>query len=140
MFACTFFGHGDSPDSLFPILKDNIVNLLIHHHVTVFYVGTHGNFDTMAYRAVKELQVEYPEIHVYRVLAYMSKEEIADSILPEGIEMVHPKYAISWRNKWMLDRSEYVVAYVVHNYGGAAKYVQQAKRKSKNVINLSLSY
>lgn len=136
MFACTFFGHGDSPDSLFPILKDTIVNLLIHHQVTVFYVGTHGNFDTMAYRAVKELQVEYPEIRVYRVLAYMPKEEIADSILPEGIELVHPKYAISWRNKWMLDHTDYVIAYTTHNYGGAAKYVKQAEKESKLVLYL----
>ena len=136
MFACTFFGHGDSPDGLFLILKDTIVNLLIHHQVTVFYVGTHGNFDTMAYRAVKELQVEYPEIRVYRVLAYMPKEEIADSILPEGIELVHPKYAISWRNKWMLDHTDYVIAYTTHNYGGAAKYVKQAEKESKLVLYL----
>ena len=136
MFACTFFGHGDSPDGLFLILKDTIVNLLIHHQVTVFYVGTHGNFDTMAYRAVKELQVEYPEIRVYRVLAYMPKEEIADSILPEGIELMHPKYAISWRNKWMLDHTDYVIAYTTHNYGGAAKYVKQAEKESKLVLYL----
>ena len=136
MFACTFFGHGDSPDGLFLILKDTIVNLLIHHQVTVFYVGTHGNFDTMAYRAVKELQVEYPEIRVYRVLAYMPKEEISDSILPEGIELVHPKYAISWRNKWMLDHTDYVIAYTTHNYGGAAKYVKQAEKESKLVLYL----
>ena len=136
MFACTFFGHGNTPDSLFPILKENIENLLIHHKVTVFYVGTHGNFDNMAYRAVKELQVEYPEIRVYRVLAYMPKEEVPDSLFPEGVELVHPKYAISWRNKWMLDHSAYVVAYVVRNYGAAAKYVKQPKRKCKTVINL----
>lgn len=136
MFACTFFGHGDSPYGLFPILKDNIVNLLIHHQVTVFYVGTHGNFDTMAYRAIKELQVEYPEIHVYRVLAYMPKEEIADSILPEGIELVHPKYAISWRNKWMLAHADYVIAYSIRNYGGTAHFVRQAERKGKTVINI----
>ena len=136
MLACTFFGHRDSPDSLFPILKEKILSLLINHQVSVFYVGTHGNFDTMAYRAVKELQVEYPEIRVYRVLAYMSKEEIADSILPEGIEMVHPKYAISWRNKWMLDHADYVIAYTTHNYGGAAKYVKQAEKESKLVIYL----
>ena len=136
MFACTFFGHGDSPDSLFPILKEKILNLLIHHQVTVFYVGTHGNFDIMAYRAAKELQVEYPVIRVYRVLAYMPKEEIADSILPEGIELVHPKYAISWRNKWMLDHADYVIAYTTHNYGGAAKDVKQAEKESKLVFYL----
>ena len=90
----------------------------------------------MAYRAVKELQVEYPEIRVYRVLAYMPKEEIADSILPEGIELVHPKYAISWRNKWMLDHTDYVIAYTTHNYGGAAKYVKQAEKESKLVLYL----
>ena len=26
-----------------------------------------------------------------------------DTMLPEGIEPVHPRYAICWRNQWMLE-------------------------------------
>ena len=28
-------------------------------------------------------------------------------MLPEGIESLHPHYAISWRNNWMLRHSDY---------------------------------
>ena len=75
---------------------------------------------------------------IYRVLAYLPKgnDTIPDSILPEGIELVHPRYAISWRNQWMIERSVYVIAYVTHNFGGAARFVDEAKRKGKTVINL----
>ena len=75
------------------------------------------------------------------VLAYMPSEnsgpiDYSDTMFPEGIEFVHPRYAISWRNNWMLQRVDYVVAYVSHSWGGAAQYVQKAIRSSKTVINL----
>lgn len=37
----------------------------------------------------------------------------------------------------MLEHSDYVVAYVTHTWGGAAKFVEKAKKKGKLVINLS---
>ena len=57
-----------------------------------------------------------------------------DRILPEGIERVHPRYAIVWRNNWMIDKSDYVIAYVTHPTGGAYKAVERAKKKGKEVI------
>ena len=56
--------------------------------------------------------------------------------LPEGIESVHPRYAITWRNRWMLDRADFVVTYITHSWGGAAKFAQAAEKKEKTVINL----
>ena len=75
------------------------------------------------------------------VLAYMPSEhpvlgDTSDTMLPEGIELVHPRYAISWRNNWMLQKSDFVVAYVAHSWGGAAQYVRKASRSGKTVINL----
>jgi hypothetical protein len=66
----------------------------------------------------------------------MSKQGDADkgdTILPEGIERVHPRYAINHRNNWMIDRSEYVIAYITHPTGGAYQAVERAKRKGKTV-------
>ena len=137
MAACSFFGHRDSPESLYPVLKETIREIIRSGLATVFYMGTQGNFDAMAYRAVKELQAEYPSVIVYRVLPYLPKTEIADSILPEGIETVHPRYAISWRNKWLLDHSAMIVAYITHSYGGAAQAVRQAEKQGKHIIRIS---
>jgi hypothetical protein len=74
------------------------------------------------------------------VLAYMPGKkteynDYSDTMLPEGIESVHPHYAISWRNNWMLKQSNYVVTYITHTWGGAYQYAEKAKRRKKIVIN-----
>ena len=48
---------------------------------------------------------------------------------------VHPRYAIERRNRWMLERSDYVMTYVHHGWGGAA--VRRAGREAgKRMIRL----
>lgn len=63
-------------------------------------------------------------------------QRYSDTMLPEGIESVHPRFAISWRNKWMLKQSDFVVTYITHTWGGAAQFAEKAKRQKKTVINL----
>ncbi len=57
MEACTFFGHRESPDEVFAILKETIEKLITENKVTEFYVGNQGNFDRLAYKALKELSI-----------------------------------------------------------------------------------
>ena len=110
MTACTFFGHRDCPSSIKEKLYEEIEQLISHHGVDTFYIGTQGSFDRMAYAVLKELRNKYPSIKVYRVLAYMPKNGAVsnddgsgkDTILPEGIERVHARYAIVRRNNWMV--------------------------------------
>ena len=54
--------------------------------------------------------------------------------IPE--DAVHPHYAISWRNNWMLKQSDYIVTYITHAWGGAYQYAEKAMRQKKVVINL----
>lgn len=70
------------------------------------------------------------------VLAYLPNTEGDDTMLPEGIETVHPRYAISWRNRWMVQRSDFAVCYVRHTWGGAHRYMEYARQQGKTVINL----
>ena len=142
MAACTFFGHRDCPESIKVNLKQEIERLICDQKVDTFYVGTQGSFDRMAYSALKELRNRFSHIKVYRVLAYMPRNDAVlrdnaedeDTILPEGIERVHPRYAIVWRNNWMIDHSEYVIAYITHPTGGAYQAVEKAKKKGRRVI------
>lgn len=62
----------------------------------------------------------------------------SDTMLPEGIEFVHPHYAISWRNNRMLQESDYVVTYIIHAWGGAAQYAKKAQNAGKRVINIGI--
>ena len=140
MAACTFFGHRDCPSGIRGKLQAEIDRLICNHGVETFYVGTQGSFDRMVYAALAELRKRYQHIKVYRVLAYMPKSsdaDTADTILPEGIENAHPRYAIVSRNNWMIDRSDYVIAYVTHPTGGAYQAVERAKKKGKTIIAIS---
>lgn len=138
MLACTFFGHKDCPETKYSNILQAIQNLITKKNITTFYVGTQGNFDSLVYRALCCLRTDFPYIRVYRVLAYMPKDNglIPDSILPDGVELVHQRYAISWRNRWMIERSDYVIAYITHNYGGAARFVNEANRNNKYIVYL----
>ena len=140
MASCTFFGHRDCPSGIRGKLQAEIDRLICNHGVETFYVGTQGSFDRMAYAALVEFRQRYRYIKVYRVLAYMPKPsdvDTADTIIPEGIENAHPRYAIVIRNKWMIDRSEYVIAYITHPTGGVYQAVERAKKKGKTIIAIS---
>lgn len=142
MKACTFFGHSDCPQTIQPKLREVLVDLIANHDVDTFYVGNHGQFDALVCHSLQELKKEYPKITYAVVLAYMpgklkEYEDYSDTMLPEGIETVHPRYAISWRNNWMLNHSDYVVTYITHSWGGAARFAKKADTIKKTIINLT---
>lgn len=139
MPACTFFGHRDCPDTIKARLRGALVDLIENHNVDMFYVGNQGHFDAIVRSVLQDLQREYPQINYAVVLAYMpgkqtEYEDYSDTMLPEGIETIHPRYAISWRNNWMLKQSDYVVTYITHSWGGAAKYAHKAIQMGKVVL------
>ena len=141
MPSCTFSGHRDCPDTIKPRLREVLVDLIENHNVDMFYVGNQGHFDAIVRGVLRDLQHEYPQIHYAVVLAYMpgkqtEYDDYSDTMLPEGIESVHPRYAISWRNNWMLKQSNYVVTYITHTWGGAYQHAEKARRQKKVVINL----
>ena len=135
--ACTFFGHREAPDTLYPTLLQSIEQLILQEKVTCFYVGNHGAFDRLAYHALKQLQKHYSYIRINVVLAYMpTRQETYDEnrVLPEGIELVPKRFAISYRNNWMLRRCSYVISYITHLTGGAAQFVDKARKQKKIII------
>ena len=141
--TCTFFGHRDYPSSIKSKLREVLVDLIENHFVDMFYVGRQGAFDGIVHSILKELVSVYPHIRYAVVLERMPQKrdefdtrDYSDTMLPEGIETVHPRFAISWRNKWMIKHSDYVVTYITHSWGGAAQFAENAKRQEKLVINL----
>ncbi len=143
MVVCTFFGHRDCPRSIQSKLREVLVDLIENYAVDMFYVGQQGAFDGIVRAVLKELVSVYPHIHYAVVLERMPHKrekfdtrDYADTMLPEGIEAVHPRFAISWRNNWMLKQSDYVVTYITHAWGGAAQFAKKAERQKKTVINL----
>ena len=141
MASCTFFGHRECPDSVKVKLRAVLIDLITNYNVDMFYVGNQGRFDAIVRGVLRELKKEYPQINYAVVLAYIPRkqteyDDYSDTMLPEGIESVHPRYAISWRNNWMIQQSNYVVTYITHSWGGAAQYAQKARKKLKIVIDV----
>lgn len=141
MPSCTFFGHRDCPDTIRPALRAAITDLIENHGVNLFYVGSQGHFDAMTRSVLRELGRLYPQIEYAVVLAYLpvkhsADDDFSDTMLPEGIETVPKRFAIAWRNKWLVDSSDYVVTYLTHTWGGAAKYAELAQKKGKTIISL----
>lgn len=141
--TCTFFGHRVVTNDVKTRLRVVITDLIVHHAVDVFYVGNQGGFDEIVSDILRELQTIYPITYAV-VLAYFPIERDGngtpnppDTIYPEGLEAVPKRFAICYRNRWMLERADYVVTYVTHRRGsGAARYQSLAERRGKKVIFL----
>ena len=141
--TCTFFGHRDANQEIEPKLRETIIDLIENKNVSNFYVGNNGNFDYLVRKNLKSLKVDYPHIDYAVVLAYMPSEkkefdltDYSDSIFPDGLESVPPRFAISKRNEWMIKNSDYVVTYVKYIVGGAAKFKELSQAKEKTVIEI----
>ncbi|MCB6570549.1 hypothetical protein LI142_13675 [Eubacterium limosum] len=143
MKTCTFCGHHDAPDSIRTMLLSTIEKMIVENKVDTFYVGNHGSFDSMALFSLREMRKEYPQISYYVVLAYLpeKKEEFPlytdnETILPDGIENYPKRFAITYRNKWMVEQSEYLIAYVKNSFGGASKTLEYATKRHLNIIEI----
>ena len=139
--ACTFFGHRDSPETIKPKIRAAVIDLIENHGVTMFYVGNQGKFDRLVRSVLKEVTTAYPGVGYAVVLAYMpsakkSADDFSDTLLPDGIEKVPKRFAISWRNKWMIEHADYVVTYVTRLFGGAAQFSALAKSKGKIIYDI----
>ncbi len=136
--VCTFFGHKDAPDAIYPVLEKTISELMQKYPGIQFYVGHNGNFDRLVRRALKTLSAPYAV-----VLAYLPtrRDEILyrgeDTLYPEGLETVPRRFAISHRNTWLVKNSDMVIAYISHTASRAAEFVRYAERRGKIVINIA---
>lgn len=143
--ACCLFGHGNAPDSIRQNLKNQIVKIFEADPETMFYFGKHGHFDAMVRSVMKELKKEGHDVHYAVVLSRMpgplgefdDPKEYEDTMFPEGLEEVHPKFSVTWVNNWMVRLTDTVICYITHDFGGAAQFVNKARRKGSRIINLA---
>ena len=140
MAVCTFFGHRDCPDDIRESLKNTLENLIENREADTFYVGNQGAFDRIVLSVLRELVKKYLFIRYFVVFAYLPNQKLpdghAETILPDGIETVPPRFAIARRNRWMLRQADIAVVFVRHHVGCAAQYAEEAERKGKTVIYL----
>ena len=111
---------------------------LIEQGAVTFYLGGYGAFDGLAASVLREQKKRYPQIELVLVLAYLNDRRDTssyDRMVYPPLETVPRRFAISHRNRWMVEVSDVVVAYVLHDWGGAATTLRCAKQKAKQIIS-----
>ena len=147
IFTVSLFGHREIEDlrkldnALAPIIKE----LIQTKSYLTFLIGRNGEFDEYAASVIKTVQKEVGKenseiilVLPYTVAGMEYYEKYYDSIIiPESLHGSHPKSAITLKNRWMVEQSELVIAFVEHKKGGAYTATRYAEKINKSIINLS---
>ena len=141
----TFCGHADFQRTneqeklLLSFFEETIGD-----HAAKFYLGGYGAFDEFAYECCKKYKKTHLNVNLALVVPYFYFEkgkvndrfEKYDEIIYPPIENKPVKFAIVYRNQYMIDEADLVVAHVKRNWGGAYRTLHYAKRKGKKIFNL----
>ena len=143
MPSCMFIGDHAVSKEIYSTLLAVTEELILTEKVSTFYVGDRGSFDSYAQIALNLLKKKYPHIKCFIVLAYIPQKSnpfylppILETIYPEGLENVPPRYAINSRNLWMLKNSSFVVC-CPSKFGNSSKIIAKARNSGKTVIDIS---
>ena len=143
----TFCGHRDFVETA---EAENQLTMFLEKYARdsdrlLCYNGGYGNFDYFAAKYVQQLQRQYSNIRNCLVLPYIDQpflDRIAiftnrfDETIYPPLENVPRRYAIIRRNEWMVDSADVVIACVKYSWGGAARTLEYARRKKKNIIQI----
>ena len=144
----TFCGHSqfiktaEREQKILDFLQERVGSLSAE-----MYLGGYGDFDSLAYECCKKYKATHPNVSLIFVTPYMpegySREHLEylntlyDEIIYPEIENVPPKFAIVHRNKWMIERSDHVICGIDHSWGGAYRSYLYAKKKEKQIFNVT---
>lgn len=134
--TCFFIGHRDAPNIIRDELEKAIETHIVLHGVTSFVVGHYGNYDRMAAQAVISAKQHYPNITLTMLLPYHPAENpistpdgFDSTFYPPNMENVPKRLAIVRANRYMVDYSDYLIAYAWHPASNARELVEYTKRK-----------
>lgn len=134
----TFCGHSEvfHPKEVRAWLYET-VEQLIGQGADMFLLGGYGAFDRIAASVVWDLKQKYPHVQSVLVKPYLAREmdeSQYDWTVYPALETIPPRYAISHRNRYMVEEADLVIAYVLHGWGGAAQTLEYAKQKRKTIV------
>ena len=144
MKTCAFIGHREGDyEEYREYIEDILIDLIEEEGVTQFYSGGRGKFDDICASIVASLKTEFPQIKNTLVLSYIPQDKnkfVLDKKYDDSVYLLEgetlPKFAISKTNEKMMDRADFVVAWVRYGWGGAQSAYRYAKRKKKKIVNI----
>lgn len=136
-----FNGHRILDERLYPLLRD----LLQTEAYLEIYIGRNGEFDRYAASVIKRLQRVVGPGYITLLCILPYRERCLDDyagyydgvIIPEELATIHPRRAITGRNRWMVEQADLVIAYTERCEGGAYAALQYAKRLKKETLMLA---
>ena len=143
--TCCGFGHRDVCKNIENEVYEAVLSA-IAQGCTEFLTGDMGSFDNIFASAVRKAKADNPSIRLICVKPYVTKEmkcekelyseRFDEIVIPEVCRETHPKWAITRRNRWMVDNSDFVLTYVITGYGGAYAAKEYAARRGKTIIEV----
>ena len=136
--SCFFIGHREAPEDIAVNLASEVRRHITELGVTEFIVGHYGRFDSMAGQAVIAAKREFPYIRLLLLIPYHPAEAPVDlpegydgTYYPPGMESVPRRFAIVRANRYMVDHTDYLIAYAWHPASNARELVEYAEVRQK---------
>ena len=144
MKTCFFIGHRETPDSIFERLQAAVEKHIVQYGVTDFVVGQYGAFDHLAAAAVKKAKKHHKSVTLSLLLPYHPYDRPVQipfgfdaTFYPPGMERIPKRLAIVKANQYMVDNSDFLIAYAWHPASNARNLLEYAQKRSIHVENLA---
>lgn len=141
--SCFFIGHREAASDILPTLKKAVEKHISEYGVGEFVVGQYGGFDHFAAKAVISAKESHPEVRLLLLLPYHPSDRppktpfgFDGTFYPPGMETVPRRFAIVRTNRYMIDHSDYLIAYAWHPGSYARNLLDYASRRPIQISNL----
>lgn len=145
IYRVSMIGHRVVEDySVEERLHELFWELLRTKEYVELYLGRNGDFDILAASVIKRLHKNYRDdnsamilVLPYPVKDYEYYKDYYDEIIiPDELHGVHPKAAITERNRWMVTNTDVLIAYIRNESGGTAAFVHMAEQLGRRIIKI----
>ena len=135
--TCFLIGHQDTPEEIYPVLAAQVERHIGEYGVREFFVGHYGGFDRLAAQAVAAAKHRHPQVRLTLLLPYHPAERpvalpkgFDGTYYPPGMEQVPRRVAIARANRYMVDHTDFLIAYGRYPASNTQKLLQYAAKRA----------
>ena len=147
--SVAFTGHRElEKDFDYQNLQDFIQDLIEKGYEN-FFIGMAVGFDSVCFKVLESLKKSYQHINLIacipckeqdRNFSYSQKKDYRKMINNADYKVLisenYTPYCMQERNRFMVDNSSLVVAYMLRHQGGTYNTVKYAQLKGRKIINI----
>ena len=150
--TCFFIGNrrlSGQENEIRGLLENEIKRMITDEGVIEFFVGNYGQFDSLVKSVLENMKDTFPQIKAHVVLPYhpyyvkdLREPKNFDGVIyPEELAKVPKRLAIVRLNHLMVDRVDYLIAYVSDTTRNSGKLLEYAQKREERglikVVNLA---